>query len=82
MIIIPDNIIQQLQMFCEGNNLGLARIVHRHEDIHILLIGTTKISPEVASIMAAELLLHGVTSGKLTKANDESEDPPTSSLTN
>jgi len=76
----PDNILQMLTIYCEVNNIAMAMIGSDEAGVCMILFGNRNLSPDQASIMAADILLQGIISGRFYQDNEtliEQQKKPT-----
>ncbi len=67
----PDKLLEMIQLHCEANNIAMAMIGSDQAGVCMILFGDRDFSPDQASVIAAEILLHGVTSGGFHRQNKE-----------
>lgn len=70
---LPDNIMQQIQMYCESERIALAMMGSESMGVHILLLGDQEAENGIdrACVIAASILLNGVISGQWHQGNEE-----------
>lgn len=67
---IPIEILQKLKIWAEANGLAMLSAGLPEQGIHAIMIAPKDMTPEFASCLGAELLLHGITSGMISESND------------
>lgn len=75
-----DKLLEMLTMECKARNIGMAVIGSDEMGVCVVLLGDRDLSPDQASVMAADILLQGIITRTFTAANqeeNESQEEPT-----
>lgn len=74
MIQVPDDILQQLIAYCQENDIAMATVGVKNDNLTLLIMARKTLTPDQASIIAAHMLLSGVISGGFTEDNLQRSD--------
>lgn len=68
---LPVDILERLKLFCEANELAMLSAGVPDQGMFVIVAAPKGMSPEFASCVGAELLLHGITTGMISDSNEE-----------